>query len=303
MIFLLDLPVINNKPATMKHVMFFFLILLCANITFAQSGKVFESLVFESSKVDYPVEYSIYLPPDYDTSQRSYPVLYLLHGYSDDETGWIQFGEANMIADRGIANGDFPPCIIVMPDGKVSWYINSYDGKDPWEDMFIQEFIPFIEKEYRIRSKKEFRAIAGLSMGGNGALLLSMRNPDLFSSCVAMSAGTFTDEEILENNQYDRYFGNIYGPKSTGEMGDYWKQHSPLHLVESVDKEELESIRFYIDCGDDDFLYKGNSALHVKMRDLEIPHEYRVRDGGHVWSYWRTGLFDGLKFISETFHR
>jgi S-formylglutathione hydrolase FrmB len=118
-----------------------------------------------------------------------------------------------------------------------------------------------------------------------------------------MSAGTFTDEEILANDQYDRYFGNIYGPKSATEMGDYWKQHSPLHLLDSVDKEKLKSIRFYIDCGDDDFLYKGNSALHVKMRDLEIPHEYRVRDGGHVWSYWRSGLFDGLKFISEKFHR
>jgi enterochelin esterase-like enzyme len=152
---------------------------------FAQTGKVLESLVFESEKVSYPVEYSVYLPPDYETSQRSYPVLYLLHGYSDDETGWIQFGEANSIADRGIANGDFPPCIIVMPDGKVTWYINSYDGKDPWEDMFIEEFIPFIEEKYRIRQKKEFRAIAGLSMGGNGALLLSMRNPELFSSCVA----------------------------------------------------------------------------------------------------------------------
>ncbi len=288
----------------MKRIILVFIAaVIIPGITSAQSGKVFESLVFESNKVDYPVEYSIYLPPDYDHSERSYPVLYLLHGYSDDETGWIQFGEANSIADRGIANGDFPPCIIVMPDGKVSWYINSYDGKDPWEDMFIQEFIPFIEKQYRIRPKKEFRAIAGLSMGGNGALLLSMRNPDLFSSCVAMSAGTFTDEEILENDQYDRYFGNIYGPKSATEMSDHWKANSPLYLVETVDKEKLESIRFYIDCGDDDFLYKGNSALHVKMRNLEIPHEYRVRNGGHVWSYWRTGLFDGLKFISQTFHR
>jgi S-formylglutathione hydrolase FrmB len=163
----------------------------------AQTGKVIESLKFESKKVTYPVEYSIYLPPDYETSNRSYPVLYLLHGYSDDETGWIQFGEANSIADRGIANGDFPPCIIVMPDGKVTWYSNSIDGKDPWEDMFVDEFIPFIEKQYRIRANKEFRAIAGLSMGGNGALLLSMRHPDLFSSCVAMSAGTFTDAEVL----------------------------------------------------------------------------------------------------------
>lgn len=287
----------------MKKIFIICIFVLSAFPLWAQNGKVLESLTFESKKVSYPVEYSIYLPPDYDTSERSYPVLYLLHGYSDDETGWIQFGEANLIADRGIANGDFPPCIIVMPDGKVTWYSNSFDGKDPWEDMFIGEFIPFIEKQYRVRPQKEFRAIAGLSMGGNGALLLSMRHPDLFSSCVAMSAGTFTDEEILEGEMYNRYFGNIHGPKPAGDVSDHWKEYSPLYLLDSVDKEKLKSIRFYIDCGDDDFLYRGNSALHVKMRDLGIPHEYRVREGSHTWSYWRTGLFDGLKFISEKFHR
>jgi S-formylglutathione hydrolase FrmB len=269
----------------------------------AQNGKVIESLTFESQMVTYPVEYSVYLPPDYETSERSYPVLYLLHGYSDDETGWIQFGEANKIADKGIENGDFSSCIIVMPDGKVSWYINNFKGDDPWEDMFVKEFIPFIEKEYRVRSKKEFRAIAGLSMGGNGALLLSMRNPDLFSSCVAMSAGTFTDEEIIANDDYDGYFKDIYGPKPVGKVSEHWKANSPLHLLDNVNPKKLKSIRYYIDCGDDDFLYKGNSALHVKMRDLKIPHEYRTRNGGHEWSYWRTGLYDGLKFISEKFHR
>jgi S-formylglutathione hydrolase FrmB len=269
----------------------------------AQSGKVLESLTFESKKVSYPVKYSVYLPADYETSERSYPVLYLLHGYSGNEIDWIQFGEANLIADRGVANGDFPPCIIVMPDGKVAWYCNSADGKDPWEDMFIDEFIPFIESQYRIRAKKEFRAIAGLSMGGNGALKLSMRHADLFSSCVALSSGVFTDEEILEGVMYDRYFGTIHGPKPVGEVSEHWKEYSPLYLLDSVDKDKLKSIRFYIDCGDDDFLYRGNSALHVKMRDLGIPHEFRVRDGAHKWTYWRTGLFDGLKFIGEKFHR
>lgn len=284
----------------------YFILLVSLFITFSvfsQTGKVIESIKFESKLVSYPVEYSVYLPADYETSERSYPVLYLLHGYSDDETGWIQFGEANKIADKGIANGDFSSCIIVMPDGKVSWYCNSFDGKDPWEDMFIKEFIPFIEKKYRIRQQKEFRAIAGLSMGGNGALLLSMRNTDLFSTCVAMSAGTFTDEEILANEPYEKYFGNIYGAKTKDSVSEHWKANSPLYLLDSVDKEKLKSIRFYIDCGDDDFLYKGNSALHVKLRDLGIPHEYRVRQGGHEWSYWRTGLYDGLKYISEKFHR
>lgn len=287
----------------MRKILSVIIALLAVFNGFSQNGKVIESLKFESKLVSYPVEYSVYLPADYETSQRSYPVLYLLHGYSDDETGWIQFGEANSVADKAIASGDATPCIIVMPDGKVSWYVNSFDGKDPWEDMFVKEFIPFIEKEYRIRPKKEFRAIAGLSMGGNGALLLSMRNPDLFSSCVAMSSGTFTDEEILADDTYDRYFGNIYGPKTKEAVSEHWKAYSPLYLLDSVDKEKLKSIRFYIDCGDDDFLYKGNSALHIKMRDLGIPHEYRVRNGGHEWSYWRTGLYDGLKFISEKFQR
>jgi len=118
-----------------------------------------------------------------------------------------------------------------------------------------------------------------------------------------LSSGTFTDEEILANNSYDGYFGNIYGPINRNALSENWKAYSPLHLLDSVDKEKLKTVRFYIDCGDDDFLYKGNSALHVKMRDLGIPHEYRVRNGSHEWSYWRTGLYDGLKFISEEFHR
>ena len=225
----------------MNRLLTLLFLLVFAVPVLSQTGKVIESLKFESKLVGYPVEYTVYLPADYETSTRSYPVLYLLHGYSDDETGWIQFGEANSVADKAISSGDATSCIIVMPDGKVTWYANSFDGKDPWEDMFIKEFIPFIEKKYRIRSQKEFRAIAGLSMGGNGALFLSMRNPDLFSSCVAMSAGTFTDEEILSDDTYDRYFGNIYGPKSADTVSKHWKDYSPLYLLDSVEKEKLKS--------------------------------------------------------------
>ncbi len=291
----------------MKKILSSLLLSLICLVVFSQKGTVTESLEFKSQKLKYPIKYSVYLPGDYQTSQRSYPVVYLLHGYSDDETGWIQFGEAHAIADRGIENGDFPPAIIVMPDGKVSWYCNDYKKEDPWQDMFIEEFIPYIEKTYRIRQKKEFRAIAGLSMGGYGALQISMNHPDLFSNCVAMSSGTFTDEEIINqaDERYNRYFGAIFGEKLKGEkrITENWKKHSPLHLIETVPAEKLKSIRFYIDCGDDDFLYKGNSTLHIKMRDLDIPHEYRVRQGGHSWEYWRTGLYDGLKYIGEKFHR
>lgn len=291
----------------MKSVLLSIICLAFFAPSIAQKGKVIESIEFKSKIVSYPVKYSVYLPADYESSQRNYPVLYLLHGYSDDETGWIQFGEANKIADKGISEGAFPSCIIIIPDGKVTWYSNSAEGKDRWEDMFITELIPFVEKEYRIRAKKEFRAIAGLSMGGYGALTLSMRNPDMFSSCVALSSGTFSDEEITHqsDSQYNMYFKNIFGDNLKGEsrITEAWKAHSPLHLIHTVAAEKLKGIRFYIDCGDDDFLYKGNSLLHIKMCDLKIPHEYRVRDGAHEWSYWRTGLYDGLKFIGDKFRR
>ena len=288
----------------MKRNILLFIAVFYSVVLFAQSGKVVESIEFSSKLVNYPVKYSIYLPPGYDTSERSYPVVYLLHGYSDDETGWVQFGEIDRIADKGIANGDIASSIIVMPDGKVTWYCNSFDGSDPWEDMFIKEFIPYIEKKYRVRAKKEFRAIAGLSMGGFGALNIAMHHTDMFSTVVALSAGVVTDDQVINSTGFDHYFGKIfYDSKPKGKVSEHWKANNPLHLLDSVDIDKLKSVRFYIDCGDDDFLGKGNAELHMKMKELGIKHEYRVRNGTHSWVYWRTGLPAGLKYISEKFHR
>ncbi len=293
-----------NKIKIIKKILLLSFAFIYTFSLFAQTSKILESLEFASKLVKSPVKYSIYLPPGYDTSERSYPVIYLLHGYSDDETGWVQFGDVDRIADRGIENGDISSSIIVMPNGKVTWYCNSYDGSDPWEDMFIKEFIPFIEKEYRIRSKKEFRAIAGLSMGGYGALKLAMRHTDMFSTSVALSAGVIPDEIIASSSKFDHYFGNIFfDTKPKNGVSDHWKANNPLDLLESVEIDKLKSVRYYIDCGDDDFLGLGNAELHKKMLMLGIKHEYRVRDGSHSWEYWRTGLPAGLKFISEKFHR
>jgi S-formylglutathione hydrolase FrmB len=290
----------------MRNLLFFLVFVFSLNSAFAQSGKVIESLTF-NSKSGVKMNYTVYLPADYATSQRSYPVVYLLHGYSDNETGWIQFGEANRIADKGIAEGKIPPCIIVMPDGKLTWYCNSYDRKILWEDIFVNELMPFVEKEYRIRSSKEYRAIAGLSMGGYGALKLSMRHTDLFSCCVALSSGTFTDEEIIKKSgqEFEMYFAGLFGNKLQGEarLNEYWKANNPLDLIHSVALDKLRTVRYWIDCGDDDFLFNGNSVLHIEMRKLGLPHEYRVRNGGHQWSYWRSGLETGLEYIGEGFHR
>ncbi len=197
--------------------------------------------------------------------------------------------------------------IIVMPDGGVTYYVNDVSGENPYADMFTKEFIPFIDKTYRTRPEKQFRGISGLSMGGFGSLQMAMRNPGLFTACVAFSSAVRTDKEMEEMNvnKYEKTFGILYGPglKGANRITEHYKSFNPLDLLESQDFEKLKSVRWYIDCGDDDFLYRGNSALHVKMRNLKIPHEYRVRNGSHSWVYWRSGLKDGLIFIGNKFHR
>ena len=269
-------------------------------------GKVIEGQSMKSLILKKDIPYSVYLPPDYDVSQRSYPVVYLLHGYSDNETAWVQFGEVNATADRLIANREIPPMIIVMPDAEITWYINDYKNDLPYEDMIFTEFIPFIDKTYRTRIGREFRAVSGLSMGGYGSLIWALHHPETFSSCAAFSAGVHSEEEIIamSEEQYKVFFLNLYGPSvKTGRITEHWKRNSPIDLVKNIPKAEIGKVRFYIDCGDDDFLYRGNSMLHIAMRDKNIPHEYRVRDGAHSWTYWRTNIGEGLKFIGQGFHR
>jgi enterochelin esterase-like enzyme len=294
------------KPLKIKILLLLLLPFSFQLTAYCQEGRVIESLTMESDLLEGQVKYSVYLPPDYDKSERSYPVLYLLHGYSGNETVWIQFGEVDRMADDAIKEGEVSSFIIIMPDGKTNWYSNDYQGLESYEDMFIREFIPFIEKQYRIRSKKEFRAIAGNSMGGYGALKFAMKYNHLFSACVAFSSGIFTDVEIT--NMPDSIYGildGIYGKNLKGNerINENWENNSPLYLVKAITGDKLKSVRFYIDCGDDDFLYRGNSELHKLMRDLKIPHEYRVRDGGHNWRYWREGLPAGLSFINKSFTR
>ena len=273
----------------------------------APQTRLLESLVMNSSLMNRPVKYSIYLPPDYYTSNRRYPVVYLLHGYSDNETSWIQFGEVDQIADAGIRAGTLPPMIIVMPDAGVSWYVNDYQSKVRYEDMFVQEFIAHIDAMFRTRSQREFRAVSGLSMGGFGSLVLAMHHPELFGSCAALSAAVFTDETFASQpaERYDTIFAPIFsGPvKGQERLTLAWKRNSPITLARSAPEKDLNRVRWYIDCGDDDGLTVGNAMLHIALLERKIPHEYRARDGAHTWSYWRTGLPDALKFIGTGFHR
>jgi S-formylglutathione hydrolase FrmB len=269
---------------------------------FAQSGKVFDSKVLPSKILKMDRKYAIYLPPDYYTSERTYPVLYLLHGAGDDQTGWVAFGEVLTIADKEILSGKATPMIIVMPDGNTGQrgYFNDIKGEWRYEDFFFEELIPFIEKTYRAKTEKRYRAISGLSMGGGGTFMYALHHPELFSSACPLSAATGP----LTLDEAKAYYERRGLKTSDGaETENYFKRHSVLQLLQTVPVDQIKSVRWYIDCGDDDFLYEGNSLVHIALKKKEIPHEFRIRDGAHNWTYWRASLPAVLEFVTEAFHQ
>jgi len=270
-------------------------------------GKIIEERTIKSSILSKAVKYTIYLPADYDHSERTYPVVYLLHGFTDDNTGWLQFGEINRYADKAIADGTIPPMIIVMPNGDSSFYINSYDGKEKYEDFFIKEFMPSIEKTYRIKAEKRYRGVGGLSMGGYGSLIYALKFPDLFAATAPLSAAVFDDSTMVSmpDSNYEFIAAQLFGRglKGKARLNKAYYDNSILKIVETKSADDLKKVRYWIDCGDDDFLTKGNCLLHILLTDKKIPHEFRVRDGSHNWTYWRTGIVDALKFIGDSFHQ
>ncbi|MFT3935558.1 MAG: alpha/beta hydrolase-fold protein [Chitinophagaceae bacterium] len=282
--------------------------LLLLQYSYAQpNGKVIEEKTVKSVILNRAVKYTVYLPADYDKSERSYPVVYLLHGYTDDHTGWLQFGEVNRYADQAIANGTIPPMIIVMPNGDSSFYINSYDGKEKYEDFFVKEFMPSIEKTYRIKAEKEYRGVAGLSMGGYGTLIYSLKYPELFAAAAPLSGAVFDDDAIINmpDQTYDVTFAPLFGKglKEKERVTKAWNDNNILKIVASKSADDLKKVRYWIDCGDDDFLTKGNCLLHIALTEKKVPHEYRVKDGAHTWGYWRNGITDALAFIGDSFRQ
>lgn len=285
----------------MRHFIFIVTItIICQGTISSQRGQVFDNLSMTSKVLDSDRKYAIYLPPDYESSSRSYPVLYLLHGAGDDQTGWIQFGEVLHIADKAFNNGEATPMVIVMPDANTGkrGYFNDISGDWRYEDFIFDELIPHVEEKYRIKGEKRYRAIAGLSMGGGGSFMYALHHPEMFSSACPLSAyiGPADIDQLKSRLDPSDSF-------SDQQLESYLDQHNALRLIETMPTDQVKSVRWFIDCGDDDFLYEGNSLIHIAMKKKSIPHEYRVRDGGHGWTYWRDALPVVLDFVSQAFHQ
>ncbi|MDR2039503.1 MAG: esterase family protein [Bacteroidales bacterium] len=284
-----------------RFIVVFVLMAGVTSVIWSQRGQVFETRTVKSTILKADRKYSIYLPAGYDQTDLSYPVLYLLHGSGDDHTGWVQFGQVQHIADKAIEEGKAAPMIIVMPDANTGTkgYFNVIDGSFNYEDFFFKELIPHIEKTYRVRTERRYRAVSGLSMGGGGTIFYALHQPDMFAAAAPLSAATgnwdFEQFKSRYNNQ-----GNL----TEQQMQDYYNRHSIENILKNAGQEELKkikSVRWYISCGDDDFLYEGNSRMHILFRKSEVFHEYRVKDGGHTWTYWRNELPIVMEFVSKSF--
>ena len=273
----------------------------CSLLASAQTGRVQDNLSLPSKILKSDRKYAVYLPPDYDKSDRSYPVLYLLHGAGDDQTGWVQFGEVLTIADKAINEGKATAMIIIMPDANTGTrgYVNNANGTWNYEDFFFQELMPYVEKKYRIKSEKRYRAIAGLSMGGEGSFTYALHHPELFSSACPLSAATGP----LTLADAKTWVGRNTPGIADSLIEKYYSRQSVVELIKNWPDSVKKTVRWYIDCGDDDFLFEGNSLVHIAMRKRDIPHEFRIRNGAHNWTYWRESLPEVLTFVSMSFHQ
>ncbi|HCT06292.1 MAG TPA: hypothetical protein DIW86_13090 [Pseudomonas sp.] len=279
----------------------------------ADTGTVDDTASIKSSILGQNVKYTLYLPPDYGRSTRAYPVLYMMHGGDDGRyNDWFVQDNLGALLDRLINAGEIPAMIVITPDGLrnpenkyATYFMNDADGKFQWETMFIQEFIPAMQKRYRILDDKRFRAMGGLSMGGFASLMYAFKYPELFSAAAVMSAAVRTDEQITQMDPagYERRYGHAWGEGLTGDqrLNLQYHQKNVLDLVKHTPVTELRKTRYYLDVGTNDPFFLGNVLLHLAFNKLGVAHQFQARPGAHNYDFWVPGSEPLLRFVGLTF--
>lgn len=275
----------------------------------AQNYRIQESLSFKSKILDREIRYSIVLPKNYYQSGKSYPVIYMLHGLGDNESSWLEYGQVASILDYMTEKKEIKPFICVMPQGFKSYYTDSYDGTFNYQQMFINELVPYIDSVYRTIPDASQRAVTGYSMGGFGAFVLPVKYPDVFSISIPLSASIRTDEQYINehpdgwNEQWGKIFGGL-GDSGNARITDYYKANSPFYLIENKSVVELKKVAFYMENGDkENTLCRSNEFLHMSMLNKGIPHIYNVKEGGHEFIFWRNALPEAFRFANACFRK
>ncbi len=233
-----------------------------------------------------------------------YPVLYFLHGLGDNEQTLFNSGGWTMLDDLRNQHkmGDF---LIVAPDGRRSFYVNSADGSVLYSDFFLREFMPAIEKKYRIREGRAGRAISGVSMGGYGALRFAFAHPELFSAASAQSAALITESpRALDTaSQTGVPILSVLGPVF-GKPIDarHWNENNPI-LLAGKNAAALRKMAIYFNCGQDDNygFEKGAASLHAELVREHVQHEYHPYPGDHSINYFLAHFVEVMEFHSKAF--
>ncbi|MFT5144355.1 MAG: S-formylglutathione hydrolase FrmB [Rhodothermales bacterium] len=272
----------------------------------AQRGQILEGQILHSEVLGRDWPYTVYLPSDYASSERSYPVVYLLHGLGGDHTGWIRRGDASMTADSLIAASAIPQIIMIIPDGFVrSMWVDSdpETGFGAVETAFMQDLVPHVDGAYRTIPTRDARMIGGLSMGGYGALRLAFKYPEAFGAVAALSPAiwrTFPQGPPVGDEPPTPAFGVPFDPAR-------WEAETPwAYIPNLVANAGTAPLQVYLSAGDDDPFHQlidGTTDLYLTLRAADIKAELRITDGGHTWAVWDAALADVLPFFADVIRR
>jgi S-formylglutathione hydrolase FrmB len=256
------------------------------------------SLTSSAAKIDTVNTYSaamnkqikaVIIRPDNYSKQKELPVVYLLHGYSDNYAGWLTKAKG---FERSV---DQYNIMVVCPDGGYSsWYWNSpVDSSWQYETYISKELVEWVDKNYRTIKNKTGRAITGLSMGGHGALYLAFRHQDIFGAAGSMSGGVDIRPFPL-NWDMSKRLGTY------AENPDRWEKNTVINMLHLLTP---ESLSICIDCGTEDFFFLVNKNLHDKLIERNIPHDFIIRPGAHNWEYWFNAVQYQMLFMYNFFYK
>lgn len=300
---------LRNDKSHRNYLSPLLLIWFCLIPFASQAQGRMDCAALNSRMLKQTVRYCVLLPDDYDATATNhprtpYPVLYFLHGLGENEQALFKGGGWDLIQDLRQQNkiGQF---VIVAPEGKNSFFINSADGKVRYSDFFIQEFIPYIESKYIVSKDRAGRAITGLSMGGYGALRFAFAYPEMFSAVSAQSAALMAPRELNAGSQIRAEPGSPLGPVFGDPINiPHWLRNDPFQLART-NKIAIRKLAIYFNCGEgDDFGFEvGAEALDRQLKSEGITHEFHLYPGNHSPDYFLSHLGETLEFHSKAFNK
>lgn len=246
-----------------------------------------DTIAVYSTSMKKQIKCVVITPNTYKKSKTKFPVVYLLHGYSGNYATWLN--NAPQLKQKA----DELQLIFVCPDGGYgSWYLDSpVDSTFKYETFMIQELVPYIDAQYKTVAQKKYRAVTGLSMGGHGALYLSIRNKEVFGAAGSICGG-------VDIRPFPKNWDLVNRLGDTVCCMQNWNAHSVINVVDQLKNKELQLI---IDCGLGDFFLDVNRALHQKLLQLKIDHDYTERPGAHNKEYWGSAVDYHLLFFKKGF--